>query len=150
MEQVFRRHVGQGIDVGFVIVQVFRQKSKPRGAGGHPARDDLFQSIESAAAYEENIAGVDLQKFLLRVFAPSLRRHVGHTSLDDLQQFLLHTFAGDVPGNGAVDALFTGYLVQLVDVYDAVLCSGYIPIGGLDQAEQDVLHVLANVSGLGQ
>ena len=63
---------------------------------------------------------------------------------------MLHTLAGDVPGYGAVQALFTGDFVQLIYVDDAVLGAVHIPIGGLNQPEEDVFYVLADITGLGE
>jgi hypothetical protein len=43
-----------------------------------------------------------------------------------------------------------GDLVHLVDVDDPGLRLLDVVVGGLDQLEQDVLHILADVAGLGQ
>ena len=83
------------------------------------------------------------------VLPAPLGRDVGHAPLDDLQQRLLHPLAGDVAGNGGVGAL-AGELIDLVDVDDAVLGAGHIVVGRLDEAQEDILHVLAHVPGLGQ
>ena len=40
-----------------------------------PGLDDFLQSVERTAAEEQNILGVDLDVFLLRVLTASLRRH---------------------------------------------------------------------------
>ncbi len=37
--------------------------------------DDLLQAVERAAADEQDVGGVDLDEFLVRVLAPALRRH---------------------------------------------------------------------------
>ncbi len=58
-------------------------------------------------------------------------------------------FAGDVAGDGGVVAL-AGDLVDLVDVDDAPLGALDVVVGGLDEVEEDVLHVLADVAGLGE
>jgi hypothetical protein len=65
------------------------------------------------------------------------------------QQRLLHTLAGDVTRDRRVFAL-AGDLVDLVDVDDPGLGAFDIVIGGLDQFEQDVLDVLADVAGFGE
>ena len=62
----------------------------------------------------------------------------------------MHALTGHVPGDGAVDALLAGNLVQLVNVDDALLGPWYVPVGGLDKAEQDVLNVLANIARFGE
>ena len=70
-------------------------------------------------------------------------------ALEDLQQRLLHAFAADVAGDRRVLAL-AGDLVDLVDVDDAGLGLLHVEVGGLDQLEEDVLDVLADVAGLGE
>ena len=58
-------------------------------------------------------------------------------------------FAGHVAGQGGRFAL-AGDLVDLVDVDDPLLGPLHIVIGSLQQAQDDVLHILAHVAGLGQ
>ena len=96
-------------------------------------RDTISSSpSESAAADEQDVPGVDLQKFLVGVLASALRRDVGHAPFDYLEQLLLYALPGNVPGDGAVDALLAGNLVQLVNVDDAALGLGDVPVRGLD------------------
>ena len=83
------------------------------------------------------------------VLAPALRRHRGGRPLEDLQQRLLHAFAGDVAGDRRVVGLARD-LVDLVDVDDPGFGLFDVVVGGLDQLQQDVLDVLADVAGLGQ
>ena len=73
----------------------------------------------------------------------------GDRALEDLQQRLLHTLAGDVARDGSVLAL-AGDLVHLVDIDDAALRALHIKIRRLQQAEQDVLHILADIARLGE
>ena len=80
---------------------------------------------------------------------PLCGRHVGDGALDDLEQRLLHALARHVAGDRGVVAL-AGDLVDLVNVDDALLGAGDIEVGGLEQAQQDVLDVFADVAGLGQ
>ena len=70
-------------------------------------------------------------------------------ALDDLQQGLLHALTGDVAGDRGVLRL-AGDLVDLVDVDDPGLGLLHVVLGGLDQLQQDVPHVLADVARLGQ
>jgi hypothetical protein len=58
-------------------------------------------------------------------------------------------FAGDVPGDRRVLAL-AGDLVDLVDVDDPGLGLLHVVLGRLDQLEQDVLDILADVARLGE
>jgi hypothetical protein len=68
---------------------------------------------------------------------------------EDLQQRLLDALAGHVTGDRRVVGL-AGDLVDLVDVDDPGLGLLDVVVRGLDQLEQDVLDVLADVAGLGQ
>src|ERR1700722_902457 len=111
--------------------------------------DELFQAGEGAAADEQDVGGVDLQEFLLRMLAAALRRHRGDRAFHDLQQRLLHTFARDVAGDRRVIG-FAAYLIDLVDIDDAALRAFDIVVGGLQQLQDDVLDVLADIAGFGQ
>ena len=84
----------------------------------------------------------------MRVLAPGLRRNVRNRALDDLEKRLLHAFSGNIARDRGVIGL-AGDLVDLVDVDDAVL--GALNIAGaLDQAQENVLDILADVPGLGE
>jgi len=90
-----------------------------------------------------------VDELLLRVLATALGRYARIGSLEDLEQRLLHALSRDVPRDGEVFRL-AGDLVDLVDVDDAHLGASHIEVGGRKKLEQDVLHVLAHVSGLGE
>ncbi len=111
--------------------------------------DDVLEADERAAADEQDVRGVDLQELLLRMLAAALGRHAGGRALDDLEQRLLHALAGHVAGDRRVVALARD-LVDLVDVDDAALRLLDVVVGVLQQAEDDVLDVLADVAGLGE
>ena len=57
-------------------------------------------------------------EFLVRMLASALRRNVGDRAFEDLQQRLLHAFAGDVARDRRVLVLAAD-LVDFVDVDDA-------------------------------
>ena len=113
------------------------------------AFDDLFEPVEGAAADEQDVFGVDLNELLVGVLASALRRDVRDGSFEDLQQRLLHALARDVAGDRAVLAA-AGDLVDLVDIDDAALGKIHVVVRRLDQTEQDVFDVLADVARLGQ
>ncbi len=138
-------------DVHRRIVEVFLRGVgvEAEGVAAETALDDVLESDEGAAADEEDLLGVDLDVFLLRMLAAALRRDVADGALEDLEQGLLHAFAGDVAGDRDVLGLAAD-LVDLVDVDDAALGACDVEIGGLEQAEDDVFHVLADVAGLGE
>ena len=83
------------------------------------------------------------------MLAPALRRDACLRPLDDLEQGLLDALSGDVSRDGEVLRL-TGNLVYLVYVDDADLRAGDVEIRGGDELEQDILHVFAHVSRLGE
>src|SRR4051794_9309323 len=114
-----------------------------------PPLDDLVDSGERSSADEEDVRGVDLDELLVRMLAPTLGRHRRRRPLEDLQQRLLHALARDVTRDRRVLGL-AGDLVDLVDVDDPGLGLLDVVVRGLDQLQQDVLDVLADVPGLGE
>src|SRR5450756_2711501 len=66
---------------------------------------------------------------------------------DVYKRRLLHALPADVARDRRVVGLPRD-LVDLVDVDDSALGAADVEVGGLDQAQQDVLHVLAHVTGL--
>ena len=82
-------------------------------------------------------------------FRPPCGRDVGDRALEDLEQRLLDALARDVAGDRGVVRLARD-LVDLVDVDDPALGPGDVEVRGLDQAQQDVLDVLADVARLGE
>src|SRR5690606_1722113 len=94
-------------------------------------------------------AGVDLQEFLLRVLAPTLRRNRSHGAFDQLEQGLLHTLARYVAGDRGIVRL-AGNLVDLVDVDDTHLGLLDIVVALLQQLLDDVLDILADIARLGE
>ena len=110
------------------------------------AADHVLQADERAADDEENFLGVDLDVFLLRVLAATLWRNVAHGAFENLEQRLLHAFAGDIAGDRDVLGLAAD-LVDFIHVDDAAFGAGDIEVSGLKQAQDDVFHVLADVAG---
>ena len=111
--------------------------------------DLLVEADERAAADEQDVGRVDLEELLVRVLAAALRRHVGDRAFENLQQRLLDAFARHVAGDRRVLVLAAD-LVDLVDVDDPLLALLDVAAGGLQQLEDDVLDVLADVARLGQ
>ena len=83
------------------------------------------------------------------MFTPALRGNVGDGAFEHFQEGLLHPLAADIAGNADV-ILGLADLVDLVDVDDAALGGLQVVIRVLQELEQDVLHVFADVTGLGQ
>ncbi len=83
------------------------------------------------------------------MLATALGRNAGHGALNDLEQSLLHPFAGNVAGDGGGIRL-PGDLVDLVDVDNAAAGPLYVVVRGLQQVNQDVLHILSHIPCLGK
>ena len=94
--------------------------------------DDLIDAVKRAAYDEQHIRRIDLDKLLLRVLTPALRRHRGHCALQNLEQRLLYALAGYVAGDAGVFAL-AGNLVDLIDIDDALFRALHIVIRSLDE-----------------
>ena len=72
------------------------------------ADGSLFPSPQNAPPQINRMLGrIDVDKFLIRMFAAALGRNTGNRTFNQFQQGLLHTFAGYVAGNRRVVA-FTG------------------------------------------
>src|SRR5215208_856400 len=111
--------------------------------------DDLLQPGEGAAADEEDVRRVDGEELLVRVLAAALRRNARNRSLEDLEERLLHALARDVARYRRVVRLPRD-LVDLVDVDDPGLGLLHVEVGRLDELQEDVLDVLADVARLGE
>ena len=148
LEQVLGHDLAEDV-VGVDLVLGVQHGAEADRLAADPTLDDLVEAGEGAAADEQHVGGVDLDELLVRVLAAALRRYGRGGALEDLQQRLLDALAGDVAGDRRVLAL-AGDLVDLVDVDDAGLGLLDVVVSGLDQLEQDVLDVLADVAGLGQ
>ena len=132
-------HLGGALELG----------TEARRAATQAGLHDILDARESAGSDEEDAGGVDLQELLVGVLASARRRHGGDRALDDLQEGLLHALARHVACNGGVLSLAAD-LVDLVDVDDALLGLLNIAVGLLDEAQENVLHVLTHVTSLGQ
>lgn len=108
----------------------------------------IFETNESAATDEEDFFRVDLDVFLLRVFAPALGWHIADGGLKDFQQGLLNSFAGDVASDAHVVCLAAD-LIDFVDVNDAHFATLDVVIRVLKKAEDNVLHVFADIARFG-
>ena len=111
--------------------------------------DRLVEADERAAADEKNVRGVDLEELLVRVLPAALGRDVRDRPLEDLEQRLLDAFARHVARDGRVFVL-PADLVYLIYINDALLALLDVAAGRLEQLQEDVLDVLADVAGFGE
>src|SRR5690606_3218424 len=98
---------------------------------------------------KQNIAGINLQKLLLRMLTATLRRYRSDGAFDQLQQRLLHALTRYVAGNGRVIRLARN-LVNFVDVNNATLGFFHIVIALLQQFLNDIFNVFTHITGFGQ
>ena len=98
---------------------------------------------------KQDVGGVDRRKFLVRMLAATLRRNVGDGAFENLEQRLLHAFAADIAGDRRV-FVFLGDLIDLVDIDDALLRFLHVAIGGLQQLQNNIFDVFADVAGFGE
>ncbi len=61
----------------------------------------------------------------------------------------MHPLARHIARDGGVIG-FTGDFIDFVDVDDAALGGFDVHVGGLDDAQQDVLHILADIARFGE
>src|SRR4029077_8662508 len=111
--------------------------------------NNFIEADESAAANEKNFLGINLDIFLMWMLASTLWWNIACAALQNLQQSLLHSFAGDIASNAHVVS-FPADLVDLVDVNDPDLRSFHIVIRILQESQNNVFHVFANISGFSQ
>src|SRR4029077_17480811 len=122
------------------------KSDRSRTAAG---RNRPFKPRKRSAADEQDVGGIDLQELLLGMLAAPLWRHRGHGALHDLEQRLLHAFARYIAGDRRIVRLAAD-LVDLVDIEDAAVSALDIVVCRLQQLEDDVLNILADIAGLGQ
>src|SRR5208337_981352 len=99
LDEVLRFHLRQQFGIALVALgecRLFRFVGpESHGALAQPSTDDALQAHERPAANEEDVGGVHRSELLVGMLTSSLRRNVRHSAFQDLQQRLLHTFAGN-------------------------------------------------------
>ena len=148
VQEILRHHAGQELARLDGVLRA-HLGAEADGVLADAARDDLVEAGERAAADEQDVRRVDREELLVRVLAAALRRHRRDRSLEDLQQRLLDSLARHVARDRRVVRLARD-LVDLVDVDDPGLGLLDVEVGGLNQLQEDVLDVLADVTRLGQ
>ncbi len=114
----------------------------------HAALDDVIQPHKGATANEQDVFRIDRNGFLLRMLAPALRRHVGNSTFENLEQPLLHALARYIARDGHVFGA-AGDFVNFVNIDDAHFRTRNIAIRRADQPQQYVFDIVANIAGFG-
>src|SRR5271156_6028349 len=122
---------------------------EPKRLLAHAALNNFFHADKGPTADEQDVGGVHRREFLVRVLASTLRWDVGDRTFQNLQQRLLHALTRDVAGNRGVLVLLRN-LVDLVYVYDALLGSLDVAICSLQQLQDDIFDVFADVARFGE
>src|SRR5262245_15115905 len=115
----------QGGYIGLSALFCLKTDAASRADAG---ADGFFDAVESSAADEQNVGRVHLEEFLMRMLASTLRRYVSQCPFNDLQERLLHAFAGDIAGDRGIVMGFAGDLVNLINVDDTFFRAGNIAI----------------------
>jgi hypothetical protein len=114
-----------------------------------PAPHQLLDAVEGSRADEQDVRGVDLNQLLLGTVASAVGRDRGLLAFQDLEQRLLDAFSRHVARHRWTAAL-AGDLVDLVDAHDAAAGLLGVVAGVAIQRLDDAVHVLPDVTGLGQ
>src|SRR5262249_41773276 len=117
---------------------------EPQGLLARPPLDLLVETHERTTADEEDVGRIDLEEFLVGMLAPTLRRDVRDRTFEDLQQRLLDALSRHVPSDRRVLVLAAD-LVDFVDVDDPLLALLDVAARRLQQLQNDVLDILADV-----
>src|SRR5258708_5633238 len=122
---------------------------KAQGLVSQAAFDHFFQTNKGAPTNEGDVTGGDWEKLLLGMRASAVRRHVGDRPFQNLEQRLLHAFTGNVSCDRRV-LVFSANLIDLVDIDDPLLRAFDVAVGCLQQFQNNVFDVFANIAGLSQ
>src|SRR5439155_23962426 len=113
-------------------VPLFNLSAKSQALAPGSFADNILEPDEGSAADKKYIRGVDLEKFLLRVFPSPFRRNARHGSLDDFQQGLLHPFTRHIPRDRWV-VRFPRDFIDLIYIDDSALRLFNVIVGRLQQ-----------------
>src|SRR5277367_3343909 len=147
-QQIFRLDLAEHLACASVVRRLNLGRKADRGALA-ARRNDSLEAGKSPAANKQDIGRVNLQKLLLGMLASALRGDTRNRTLHDLQQRLLHALARYIAGDRRIVRLAAD-LVDLVDVDDAALRPLDVIVRSLQQFQNDVLNVLADITGFGQ
>ena len=81
----------------------------------------MLDPVESPTANEENVSCINRNSFFMWVLPAKSRWHLSERSLDQLEQSLLHTLAGNIARNRRILA-FPSDFVDLVNIDDSAFC----------------------------
>ena len=121
-------------------------RAKAYGISGHPSFNNPFHTIKCPAADKQDIGGINVNHFLIRMLSSPLRWNIGYGSFQNLKQCLLYPFTGYIAGNGWIFRL-SGNLVYFINVDNTALCLFNIVICRLNKTKKDILHIFPYIAG---
>src|SRR5207302_2238519 len=128
LEKVFGHHLSEDL-TEVLLFELADVGAEADALATDASLDDLLETRERTAADEQDVRGLDLDEFLVRMLASALRGNRSDRSLENLQQRLLHALAGHVARDRGVLGLARD-LVDLVDVNDSGLGALHVVVGG--------------------
>ena len=143
--QVLRHHLSDKI--GLTLIKTLsNMRVKPDTLLTDTIRNNLIETNKGSTTDKEDVGGVNVDKFLLRMLAAACWRHARFSSLQNLQERLLNSLTGNISGNGEVFCL-TSNFVNLVDVNNANLRALNVSVSRRDEFQKNVFNILANITG---
>ena len=92
---------------------------------------------------------IQLDELLVGMLTPALGGHIGYGTLQNLQQSLLYTLAGNITGDRCVFTL-AGDFIDLIHIDNAPLRQLHIEVRRLQKTQENVLHIVTHIAGLGE
>ena len=111
--------------------------------------DNLIQTFKCSTTDKEDIRCINLNQFLMWMLSSALWRYISNRTFQNLQQCLLHTLARYITGNGWILG-FSGNLVDLINVDNAILCTLDVSICCLNDLQKNILYIFSDISRLCQ
>ena len=108
-----------------------------------------LDAIEGTTTDKQDVVRIDMDVLLVRMLTTSLRRHIHNSTFQQFQQALLYALTTDITRNRRVVSL-TGYLIYLIYEDNTTLSSLHLIVGHLQQACQDALYILSDITCLSE
>ncbi len=148
LQQVLGLHLAEDVAGAAFVRRLNRRAEADRGRAA-ATRDDLLEAGKRTAADEEDVRRVDLQNSC----CGCLRPPCGGTEATVPSMILSSACWTPSPDTSRVIEGLSDLradLVDFVDIDDAALGALDIVVGGLQQLQDDVLDVLADIARLGE